>query len=74
MAQQNIHYFPGHMSKALEKMRGFVKSVDLIVEVVDGRAPLSSQNPLVAEIAGNKPILLLLSNYFYYLTTRYLQD
>lgn len=65
MAQQNIHYFPGHMSKALEKMRGFVKSVDLIVEVVDGRAPLSSQNPLLAEIAGNKPILLLLSKSDY---------
>ena len=53
------------MSKALEKMRGFVKSVDLIVEVVDGRAPLSSQNPLLAEIAGNKPILLLLSKSDY---------
>lgn len=65
MAQQNIHYFPGHMSKALEKMRGFVKSVDLLVEVVDGRAPLSSQNPLLKELAGGKPILLLLSKSDY---------
>ena len=40
------------MSKALDKMRGFVKSVDLIVEVVDGRAPLSSRNPLLRELAG----------------------
>ncbi len=65
MAQQNIHYFPGHMSKALEKMRGFVKSVDLLVEVVDGRAPLSSQNPLLKELAGGKPVLLLLSKSDY---------
>ncbi|MGM9813686.1 MAG: ribosome biogenesis GTPase YlqF [Candidatus Enteromonas sp.] len=65
MAQQNIHYFPGHMSKALEKMRGFVKSVDLLVEVVDGRAPLSSQNPLLKELAGEKPVLLLLSKSDY---------
>ena len=65
MAQQNVHYFPGHMSKALDKMRGFVKSVDLIVEVVDGRAPLSSRNPLLRELAGSKPILLLLSKSDY---------
>ena len=53
------------MSKALDKMRGFVKSVDLIVEVVDGRAPLSSRNPLLRELAGSKPILLLLSKSDY---------
>ena len=65
MGQQNIHYFPGHMSKALDAMQGYVKSVDLIVEIVDGRAPLSSRNPLLKGLAGQKPILLLLSKSDY---------
>ena len=65
MGQQNIHYFPGHMSKALEAMKGFVKSVDLIVEVVDGRAPESSRNPLLRTLANGKPILILLSKSDY---------
>ena len=46
-------------------MQGYVKSVDLIVEIVDGRAPLSSRNPLLKGLAGQKPILLLLSKSDY---------
>lgn len=61
MNQHNVHYFPGHMSKALRTISNYVKSVDLIVEVVDARAPLSSRNPLLNELAGSKSRLLLLS-------------
>ena len=61
MAQQNVHYFPGHMSKALDQMESYIKSIDLVVEVVDGRAPKSSQNPLLKNLIGAKPHLLLLS-------------
>lgn len=61
MAQQNVHYFPGHMSKALDQMERYIKSIDLVVEVVDGRAPKSSQNPLLKNLIGAKPHLILLS-------------
>ena len=59
--QQNVHYFPGHMSKALRELQGFVKTVDLVVEVLDARAPLSSRNPLIADLVKGKSVLLLLS-------------
>lgn len=61
MKQQNVHYFPGHMQKALRIISNYVKSVDLIVEIVDARAPSSSRNPLLDEISSNKSRLLLLS-------------
>lgn len=61
MKQQNVHYFPGHMQKALRILSGYVKSVDLIVELVDSRAPLASRNPLLNELAGQKARLLLLT-------------
>ena len=49
MNQQGVHYFPGHMQKALRALEGYVKIVDLIVEIVDARAPFSSRNPLLDE-------------------------
>lgn len=61
MAQQGVHYFPGHMQKALRKLEGYVKVIDLVVEIVDARAPLSSRNPLLDELAGDKARLVLLS-------------
>lgn len=61
MAQQGVHYFPGHMQKALRKLEGFISVIELVVEIVDARAPLSSRNPLLDELAGNKPRLVLLS-------------
>ena len=61
MAQQGVHYFPGHMQKALRALEGYVKVIDLIVEIVDARAPLSSRNPLLDELAPNKARLVLLS-------------
>lgn len=61
MAQQNIHYFPGHMQKALRMMEGYIKTVDLVVELLDARAPESSRNPLLKSLVGAKPCLLLLS-------------
>lgn len=61
MAQQGVHYFPGHMQKALRKLEGYVKVIDLVVEIVDARAPLSSRNPLLDELVGDKARLVLLS-------------
>lgn len=65
MGQQNIHYFPGHMSRAIREMSSFIKSVDLVCEVVDSRAPLSSSNPLLADLIKNKQRIILLSKSDY---------
>ena len=61
MAQQGVHYFPGHMQKALRALENYVKVIDLVVEIVDARAPFSSRNPLLDELAGDKARLVFLS-------------
>ena len=61
MSQQNIHYFPGHMAKALNDIGPYVKSVDLVVEIADARAPLSSRNPVLNQLIGAKAHILVLS-------------
>ena len=61
MGQKGVHYFPGHMQKALRALEGYVRVIDLVVEIVDARAPLSSRNPLLDELAGDKARLVLLS-------------
>lgn len=61
MQQKNVHYFPGHMRKALNALLPMVKAADLVVEVVDARAPFSTRNQLFAPMVGNKPLLVVLS-------------
>lgn len=61
MGQKGVHYFPGHMQKALRALEGYVKVIDLVVEIVDARAPLSSRNPLLDELSGNKARLVVMS-------------
>ena len=57
----NIQWFPGHMTKAIRMMQDSLKLIDLVIELVDARLPLSSRNPKVDEIIGDKPHLLLLN-------------
>lgn len=59
--QKNVHYFPGHMAKALNAIGGMVKGCDLVVEICDARSPLSSRNPLLGNLLNQKPHLLILS-------------
>ena len=61
MKQQAVHYFPGHMQKALRKVESFISLVDIVIELVDARAPLSSRNPLRTGLNPSKPRLILLS-------------
>jgi ribosome biogenesis GTPase A len=61
MQEKNVHYFPGHMAKALESLAPFIKACDIVVEVADARAPFSSRNPIFEKLIGEKPHLLLLS-------------
>ncbi len=50
-----IQWFPGHMTRAKRMMEEQVKLVDVVVEMLDARIPLSSTNPMLAEILGGKP-------------------
>ena len=55
-----IQWFPGHMAKARREISEKIKLVDLIIELKDARIPYSSTNPMINEIVGNKPRLILL--------------
>ena len=57
----NIQWFPGHMAKARRILKENFKYVDLILEILDARAPISSQNPELLEIVKSKPKVILLS-------------
>lgn len=56
-----IQWFPGHMSKARRQVQENIKHVDFVTILVDARLPLSSQNPMLTKIVGDKPKLMLLN-------------
>ena len=58
----NYQWYPGHMTKAKRMMQENIKLIDLIIEVVDARIPLSSRNPDIDELGRNKARLILLNN------------
>ncbi len=57
---QTIQWFPGHMAKAKREIIEKLKMVDLVIELRDARIPYSSSNPMIEDIVGNKPRLILL--------------
>ena len=57
----NYQWYPGHMTKAVRSMQEDIKLVDLVVEVLDARIPISSRNPDIDELAKNKARLVLLN-------------
>lgn len=57
----NIQWYPGHMTKAKRMMVENIKLVDVIIELVDARIPLSSRNPDMDNIANNKPRIIVLN-------------
>ena len=58
---QQIHWFPGHMSKALNEVENKVKLVDVIIELFDARAPMSSVNENLEKLTTNKKKLIVLT-------------
>ena len=56
-----IQWFPGHMSKARRQVQENLKHVDFVTILVDARLPLSSQNPMLTKIVGDKQKLLILN-------------
>ncbi|MBP3600539.1 MAG: ribosome biogenesis GTPase YlqF [Clostridia bacterium] len=58
---QSIQWFPGHMTKARRKIKEVLPLIDAVAEVVDARIPLSSRNPELKDIIGDKPHIILLN-------------
>lgn len=57
----NFQWYPGHMTKAKRMMQEDIKLVDLVIELVDSRIPLSSRNPDIDELGKNKARIILLN-------------
>ena len=56
-----IQWYPGHMAKARREITDAVKLVDVVIEIIDARIPNSSRNPILNEIIGNKPRVIVLN-------------
>ncbi|MBF0804424.1 MULTISPECIES: ribosome biogenesis GTPase YlqF [unclassified Neisseria] len=56
-----IQWFPGHMNKARKAIAERIKSVDMVIEMLDARMPASSENPLLAQLSKGKPKLKILN-------------
>ncbi len=57
----NYQWYPGHMTKAKRMMQENIKLIDLVIELVDARIPMSSRNPDIDELAKNKARMILLN-------------
>lgn len=57
----NYQWYPGHMTKAVRMMEENIKLIDLMIELVDARIPLSSRNPDIGELGKNKARIVLLN-------------
>lgn len=56
-----VHWFPGHMAKATRMIKEYVKKVDVVIELLDARIPRSSANPVISEVVGQKPHIVVLN-------------
>ncbi|MEX0332858.1 ribosome biogenesis GTPase YlqF, partial [Vibrio tubiashii] len=57
----SIQWFPGHMHKAQKEIAEAIPQIDVIIEVLDARIPFSSENPMIAELKGDKPVVKVLN-------------
>ena len=57
---ENINWYPGHMKKTRELIRENLKAVDISIEIVDSRIPMSSRNPVIDELISSKPRIVVL--------------
>lgn len=57
----NINWYPGHMKKTADSIRENLKKVDVVLELIDARAPKSSKNPMIEDLKGEKPTILIMT-------------
>ncbi|MFR5858878.1 MAG: ribosome biogenesis GTPase YlqF [Clostridia bacterium] len=58
---EHINWYPGHMKKTRELIAENLKMVDIVIEVIDARIPVSSRNPIIDELVKNKRRLIILN-------------
>lgn len=63
--EQNIQWYPGHMTKARRQMQASLKLVDAVVEILDARIPISSRNPEIDKLTAGLPRIILLNKADY---------
>ena len=56
-----VHWYPGHMAKATRMIQEYIKKVDVVIELLDARIPRSSANPVIIDLIGQKPHIILLN-------------
>lgn len=56
-----INWFPGHMHKAQREIKEILPQIDVVIEVCDARLPFSSENPMITDIRGDKPLIKILN-------------
>lgn len=56
-----IQWFPGHMHKTRKLIKENLKKVDVVIEILDARVPVSSSNPIIDELTGDKPRVVVLN-------------
>ena len=61
MPSEQIQWFPGHMAKTKRLIAENLKNVDIVIEILDARIPLSSRNPVISKICENKPVIILMN-------------
>lgn len=59
--KMNIQWYPGHMTKTRRQIEADLKQVDAVCEIVDARIPMSSRNPDIDAICGDKPRIMILN-------------
>ena len=57
----NINWYPGHMAKTKRQIMEDLKLVDIVIEILDARIPISSQNPDIKQITQNKKKVIALN-------------
>lgn len=57
----HINWYPGHMKKTRELIQENLKMVDLVIEVIDARIPVSSRNPIIDDLVKGKPRIIILN-------------
>lgn len=59
--QTSINWYPGHMARARREISESVKLVDVVIEIIDARIPVASRNPILNEIIGERPRIVVLN-------------
>ncbi|MGP1404455.1 MAG: ribosome biogenesis GTPase YlqF [Catonella sp.] len=57
----DLHWYPGHMTKAVRQMKEDIRLIDVVIELVDARIPISSRNPDIDSLAANKSRVIVLN-------------